>query len=257
MKKSLENTKEKITKDSSDSFKEIKRIFDTDKTVMNEILKQETLEREKIKSSINELVKQIYLKKETLDAIEIANKDLLAKCKNESKYNLEVFNSGIAEIKTEMRSILNNLEKEFLVQLEKKLNFSDFSAEMETKADISALERAIASRVSHGELEEVKAEMEQLQSELKRKASLEALDNSLKSFKELVEEISKELLLKGNIKDLLALLDTKATIEEVNKSIEEIYTDLQLKAPLDDFNSHISDQALINEALCAENCIAR
>lgn len=52
-------------------------------------------------------------------------------------------------------------------------------------------------------------------------------------------------------------MDQKATVDEVNRSIEELYSNIQNKVAFDDFNSHVSDQALINEALCAENCIAR
>ena len=66
-----------------------------------------------------------------------------------------------------------------------------------------------------------------------------------------VDELGKELVLKSNIKDVCALLDTKAGIADVNKALTEVHKELDMKAGSTELRSSLNDQALINEALCA------
>lgn len=66
-----------------------------------------------------------------------------------------------------------------------------------------------------------------------------------------VDELGKELVLKSNIKDVCALLDTKAGIEDVNKALTEVHKELDMKAGSTELRGSLNDQALINEALCA------
>ena len=46
-------------------------------------------------------------------------------------------------------------------------------------------------------------------------------------------------------------------IEDVNKALTEIHKELDTKSNLEDFNTYINDQAIINESLCSENIVGR
>ena len=62
---------------------------------------------------------------------------------------------------------------------------------------------------------------------------------------------------KSNIKDVCTLLDMKSNIEDVNKALAEVSEALETRVQSRDFREALSEQATINEALCAENCVAR
>ena len=77
------------------------------------------------------------------------------------------------------------------------------------------------------------------------------------------------LVQKSNIKDVCALLDMKSSknkqiififsidIEDVNKALSEVSDELQQKVQSNQFREALAEQSTINEALCAENCVAR
>ena len=58
-----------------------------------------------------------------------------------------------------------------------------------------------------------------------------------------MEDFSKDILLKANIKDVISLLDMKSNIEDVNKVFFEINKELDLKANLDAFSTQVDEQA--------------
>lgn len=43
----------------------------------------------------------------------------------------------------------------------------------------------------------------------------------------------------------------------MNKALTEIHKELDSKSNLEDFNTYINDQAIINESLCSENIVGR
>ena len=64
-------------------------------------------------------------------------------------------------------------------------------------------------------------------------------------------------MMKANIKDVSTIIDKKASIDDVNKALIEVHKELDLKSSQQEVTASLNDQALINEALCAENCVAR
>jgi hypothetical protein len=46
-------------------------------------------------------------------------------------------------------------------------------------------------------------------------------------------------------------------IEDVNKALSEVSEELQSKVAIMQFREALAEQSTINEALCAENCVAR
>ena len=63
--------------------------------------------------------------------------------------------------------------------------------------------------------------------------------------------------MKANIKDVSTIIDKKSSIDDVNKALIEVHKELDLKCSQQEVTASLNDQALINEALCAENCVAR
>ena len=59
------------------------------------------------------------------------------------------------------------------------------------------------------------------------------------------------------IKDLCTLLDQKANLNDVNKTLEVVQREVELCVKDQQLRDALNDQALVNEALCAENCVGR
>lgn len=71
------------------------------------------------------------------------------------------------------------------------------------------------------------------------------------------EELHKELLLRATIKDVCTLLDQKANVEDINSTLQLVQREVEKKAVSDDLKKALNEQALVNEALCAQNCVGR
>ena len=65
------------------------------------------------------------------------------------------------------------------------------------------------------------------------------------------------MLMKANIKEICDYLGTKASVEDVNSALVEIHKELDTKANGQEINDHVTEQVLINEALCSENTVGR
>lgn len=84
---------------------------------------------------------------------------------------------------------------------------------------MSALRTAMDQKVNFSEVENVRRAVENLASDVQNKASFRDLEQYSNVTKAFFEDMNKEILLKANIKDLLALLDTKANVEDVNQTL--------------------------------------
>ena len=72
-----------------------------------------------------------------------------------------------------------------------------------------------------------------------------------------IEDITKELMLKASIKDLCQLLDQKVNVVDLNSTLSLVQTEVERCVREDDLKRSLNEQALVNEALCAENCVGR
>ena len=163
----------------------------------------------------------------------------------------------LGEFKDEVRGQFRNQEDDLYIQLEKKASVNHVNNLLSQKADKIALTEAISLKPNIGELEALKLQSEKLSREVEEKVDLHDLDTHINYTKGAVEDINKELLMKSSVKDVCALLDMKANIDDVNKALSEIHKDLDGKAHGEELTGALNDQALINEALCSENCVAR
>lgn len=72
-----------------------------------------------------------------------------------------------------------------------------------------------------------------------------------------VDELHKEVLLRATIKDVCTLLDQKANVEDINATLALVQREVEKRAAENDLKKALNEQALVNEALCAQNCVGR
>eukprot|EP01022_Parablepharisma_sp_SALTPOND_P015976 TRINITY_DN2297_c1_g1_i1.p1 TRINITY_DN2297_c1_g1~~TRINITY_DN2297_c1_g1_i1.p1 ORF type:complete len:983 (-),score=93.89 TRINITY_DN2297_c1_g1_i1:14064-17012(-) len=159
----------------------------------------------------------------------------------------------ITELREELRKDLSTMKEE----INKKPTLEYVASAINSKVDQSMLVGAIQEKANASEFELLASKVGILQNEVERKIDRVDFEQHEADNNDQFADIKKDLLLKANIKDVCTLVDIKANAEDVKKNMTEIYMELEKKTSSDDFSSAMADQSLINEALCAENCVGR
>ena len=93
---------------------------------------------------------------------------------------------------------------------------------MDEKVDISVMKTYLNQKVGLGEFDSLKVLVERVQSDIAMKAGMRELDMVNDFIKTQFDSVSKELLLRVQIKDLCQLLDQKANLTDVNRTLEVV-----------------------------------
>lgn len=72
-----------------------------------------------------------------------------------------------------------------------------------------------------------------------------------------IESLENDLATKFNTEEARYLIDQKCNIDDVNKALTEVHNELDTKTNAEDYELQLKSQSDINQALCAENCVAR
>lgn len=99
--------------------------------------------------------------------------------------------------------------------------------------------------------------METVGQDLECRLTIDSFNENKGSTRAILDDIGRDMGSKANIKDVCTLLDLKANIEDVNKALKDVHTDLDNKPDKKMTETKEKEQALINETLCGENCVAR
>jgi len=150
----------------------------------------------------------------------------------------EQFAAEIYTLKKNIDAQLKENENKVLVMLEKK-----------------ASELEAAHQDANSNLKETILRVYNLANEVKGKA--ESHSEELLRIRTDIEKIFKELSLKSNIKDVYLLLDGKASTDHLAKALKGIEEELKKKANEEEVERITTNQGIVNEALCAENCVVR
>lgn len=120
-----------------------------------------------------------------------------------------------------------------------------------SKSDLKFIRQLVSNQ------EEISKSVENIHKILNTKPDAELFKKHLNTCEEIIEILSKDLLLKADKKELCVLLDSKLNKNDFKSAIHQLRLELENTVLLDEFNLHLADQNLINEALYSENCLAR
>lgn len=216
--------------------KEILEEFQHLKKQQNETL----LEIEHLNLNRTETIESLTIKQEIAES-----KRILADFnKRYDKAALEN-SKAIDEIREETWEWIKRLENEHVSR------YNEMRSIITQKADIEAVTHII-SRSPRDEFS-----LDTLKLILNQKADLIDLQSLNKTLRDSMDNLGKELLLKANIKDVCTLLDSRQDSGRRLEMVQDISSALDSKASLDELKHFMIEQNSINEALCAENCVAR
>jgi len=197
--------------------------------------------------------------KESVDGYKAMIKQLL-----EPKADVSEVQQAITEAQTlvarritELREELFGNFKSLREEVDKKASISYVASAINNKAEQAMFTSAIQEKVNLNEFSILSSKVDAMQAEFDHKLDRADFEQHATNNREQLTNIKKDLLLKANIKDVCTLVDIKANSEDVKKAFNEVHLELERKASSNDFSAAMADQSLINEALCAENCVGR
>ena len=186
---------------------------------------------------------------------------------NEKIYNIENkkyllisdFENLSLQLKSEMKDIENytkdyykNFYEDLLKNINKKMDIDEAKSILEQKVDQNTFQKMINSKSSSTDIDNIKLTTSKLTNEIQNKLDIDKFDTIIESILSNIQEIKNDLVLKGNI-----YLKNKASIDDVNKALVEIHSELDSKSSLEDFNHAMNNQNSINKYLAEENSIAK
>ena len=136
------------------------------------------------------------------------------------------------ETRVEINQILQKFENEVFRNLDKKANVSDVTNLLNTKADLGNTQNSLQNKVNTQEFESLKLIVDRINKEIVNKIDFNKFDAYMIDNRTVIDEIQKELGLKANLKETLALLNKKADIEKVNAALIQVTEDLDQKCSI-------------------------
>lgn len=276
----LEKNNEKATDENSKIKEKISELSDKRKNDSDETLKQA---RGMITNYMKEISTENNLLRSEMQKLNNEIEDILNKKLEKKEFEL-VRNKIFSELEQkaeviEIDNLYKNMQKEQADRfdenrininqtlkafesdiqrvLEKKANMYEVTTLLNSKADSGSMNMAIQSKVGVAEFENLRITIDKISRELMNKLDYNKFEGYMTDTRSSLEEIQKDLMMKANIKEILSLLKNKADIDDVNKALTQIHEELDSKCAMENFNSAMDNQAIINDALCAENCVAR
>lgn len=163
----------------------------------------------------------------------------------------------IFDLRQDLFKKLSEIQSLMSQSLSKKIGNDEFAEALSQKADLNAFRNLLETKASQGELESIRRLHDNLRKDLDLKVNARDLEQHSIAVKNTLEELSKEIMLRANIKDVLSLLDLKANVEDVNSTLQLVQKEVEKCIPEKLLKKALDEQALVNEALCAQNCVGR
>ena len=184
------------------------------------------------------------------------------------KVDVEEVQNAITGCQTDTVNRITALKQDLLKNIN-ELSIS-FKQILEDKVDLDKLENRLTYMVSKEEFnselenfshnrdtERIADQIGDLYRLVDQKTDHKEFLNEKEKVNLIIESLENDLATKVNAEEARNLIDQKCNIDDVNKALTEVHNELDTKASLEDYEAHVSTQSEINQALCAENCVAR
>lgn len=99
------------------------------------------------------------------------------------------------------------------------VQISELERLLDAKADTEAIRQINGQKATVQDLDSTRKMVERLSFELENKPGFKDLESHVTHTKGLLEDLTKELMLKASIKDLCSLLDQKVNVGDMNQTL--------------------------------------
>ena len=255
------------------------KLENKNETIITELNKQNdaiknftTNEKEEINLTLNEILQENNMEiNNNLEQInsEIKNLEKNLEEKIQKKIDENKFDTYLTNIKKELNSKISILDsqkniQDIMISFEQKINIlitelkqeliTNFENLLHEKADITLLN----DKISSIDFNILKDYITTIDYDLKQK--MESMFNDYINITNTnMENLNKEMLsnITNNKSQINSLLNSKANIDELNISLNQIKKELNNKVNNIEFKNSMNNQAMINDIICNENQVGR
>lgn len=159
--------------------------------------------------------------------------------------------------KLELQKNLSSAQEYLNHQLVKKCNTDEVHGIMNSKVNMDQLHQIIDGKANRSDFEAMRDTIDRVIKEIDNKSSSRELQSHIDFTRSSIEDMTKEIIQKAKARDLANLADEKAGRDEIDKMLQTVQREMVEKATAAEMKASLDEQALINEALCSENCLGR
>ena len=160
-------------------------------------------------------------------------------------------------LRKELFDKISCIQHDFSTSINHFVQIDALNKVLDEKADINMLQQVNGQMATTAEVESLRKLLDRIAYEMETKPTFKDLDSHAGNLKDQVTGVEKELLLKASIKDTCQMLDQKVNVGDMNSTLALIQNEVERCVREDDLKKALNEQALVNEALCAENCLGR
>jgi len=175
----------------------------------------------------------------------------------DTKADFDEVKSAISQANSDIAQRLGEFRADLRTLGEQKADVSDVNQALNVKADALAVSSELKRKSDLTDQNMLLARVEGQAKELDLRLTFSLFDEYKGRTTSILDEVGRDMGSKANIKDVCTLMDLKANIEDVNKALKDVHKDLDGKTEQKTVVQRDKEQALINETLCGENCVAR
>ena len=184
-----------------------------------------------------------------------------------SKIDNNVMNEEILKIQNDFETKINSLNESqdnIILEVNSKIKemYEDISKEISNKISLTDAKLLITDKSSNNEMGKQDDILNvniinEIKKELKQKLDINLFNKVVNQFNINFENIKKDIKSANDNKEMSKSLSTKINNDQFNNFVIDINKKLNEKVNIMDFTTSIDNQAIINDALCNENCIGR
>eukprot|EP01028_Stygiella_incarcerata_P004443 TRINITY_DN1974_c0_g2_i1.p1 TRINITY_DN1974_c0_g2~~TRINITY_DN1974_c0_g2_i1.p1 ORF type:complete len:734 (-),score=237.83 TRINITY_DN1974_c0_g2_i1:63-2264(-) len=178
--------------------------------------------------------------------------------------------SSMERVLDRVLSKLDGLEKELKEEekiVDQCARREDVSQQLGEKMDSSVAHESFVSKRSGHEMfktlqtlvprEEVQMSLERIDAAIQELRHGIHLRMDAEDAEKKMEALRRDLLTKADVRDMCKLLDSKADVEEVNKSFGAVAKEIEESGRADDLKKALTEQAVINDMVCSQLVLGR
>lgn len=163
----------------------------------------------------------------------------------------------LVNTKVELQNNLSSAQEYFNHQLAKKCNADEVNEMLSCKVDSHHNQQLLELKANKSDIDAMKGTIDRIIREVDCKVNSKDLQHHVDFTRSSIEDMTKELLQKAHLRDLNHLQEEKANKSYIEEIFQTLDRELKEKVSSAEIKASLDEQALINEALCSENCLGR
>ena len=163
----------------------------------------------------------------------------------------------LQESKHYIQEYIKQFNNSIQEQLDTKASIAEMNVLLNAKADHNKTAVILDGKTPRCEFEALKLTVEKLSNDMISKLDQSKFDAYMQHTTNTLDSMSRDVMMKANIHEMMTYVKSKVSIDEVNKALSAIHDELDTKLTVDEFQTAMNNQHAINDILCKENIVGK